>query len=157
MSTTNTVPYSIDEIAQMTGTTPRTLRWYEEIGLLPPPDRTGGGHRKYTEADVRRIERIRDLKELLGLSLADLHALLGATELLDTLRAEYCGDPDPAHRLGKIAAAHALLAQQIETVESRIARLGNVRDEYHQLQRRLEAERDHLRAVLADDTGRTTA
>ena len=141
----------------MTNLTPRTLRFYEEIGLLPPPDRTEGGHRKYRDADVRRVERIRELKELLGYSLEDMKTILKATELLSTIKEEYHRDPDPAHRLNRVAAAHALLAEQMEVVESRIARLTKVRDDYQEWQRRLASERDRLQALLAADTGRNEA
>jgi DNA-binding transcriptional MerR regulator len=157
MVTTPSARYSIDEIAQMTNLTPRTLRFYEEIGLLPPPDRTEGGHRKYTDADVRRVERIRELKELLGYSLDDMKTILKATELLGTIKAEYRRDPDPARRLKRVAAAHALLAEQMAIVASRIARLTKVQDEYQEGQRRLAIERDRLKALLATDEGRNDA
>lgn len=140
---------SIDEVARMTGLTPRTLRFYEEVGLLDPPARTGGGHRKYRDEDVRRIERIKELKELLGYSLADLQTILKATELRGALREAYQNDPDPAHRLTQVAAAYALVSEQVEIVQSRIARLTRVRDDYREVQRRLEAARDRLQAQLA--------
>lgn len=148
MTTTLETLYSIDEVARMTGLTPRTLRFYEEIGLLDPPSRTEGGHRKYRDGDIRRIERIKELKELLGYSLADMQTVLAATELLGTLRAAYQDDPDPAHRLAQVAAAYALLSEQVAVVQSRIERLTRVRDDYRQRQHRLEAERDRLQALL---------
>lgn len=157
MVTTPSARYSIDEIAHMTNLTPRTLRFYEEIGLLPPPDRTEGGHRKYTDADVQRVERIRELKELLGYSLEDMKTILKATELLSSIKEEYRRDPDPAHRLNRVAAAHALLAEQMEVVESRIARLTKVRADYQEWQRCLSIERDRLQALLAADEERNEA
>lgn len=149
MTTTVETLYAIDDVARMTGLTPRTLRFYEEIGLLDPPQRTEGGHRKYRDADVQRLERIKELKELLGYSLADMQTVLNATELLGTLRAAYHEDPDPAHRLAQVAASYALISEQVAIVQSRIDRLARVRDDYQQRQRRLEAERDRLRAILA--------
>ena len=149
MTTTLEALYSIDEATRMTGLTARTLRFYEEVGLLDPPHRTEGGHRKYRDDDVRRIERIKELKELLGYSLADLQTVLKATELLGTLRAAYHDDPDPAHRLAQVAAAYALLSEQSAIVQSRIDRLMRVRDDYQSRQHRLEAERDRLQALRA--------
>lgn len=147
MTATRETVYSIDDVARMTGLTPRTLRFYEEVGLLEPPRRTEGGHRTYRDAEIRRVERIKELKELLGYSLADLHTVLKATELLDTLRAAYHEDPDPTHRLGQVATAHALLSEQVAIVQSRIDRLTRVRDDYRQRQHRLESERDRLQAI----------
>ena len=148
MTATLDTHYSIDDVARMTGLTPRTLRFYEEVGLLDPPHRTAGGHRKYRDEDVHRIERIRELKELLGYSLADLQTVLKATELLGTLREAYHHAPDPAHRLAQVAGAYALLSQQVAVVQSRIDRLTCVRDDYQARQHRLEAERDRLQALL---------
>jgi DNA-binding transcriptional MerR regulator len=157
MVTTPSARHSIDEIAHLTNLTPRTLRFYEEIGLLPPPDRTGGGHRKYTDEDIRRIERIRELKELLGYSLEDMKTILRATEGLGTIKEGYHLDPDPAHQLNKVAAAHALIADQMAVVESRIERLTKVREEYRGWQDSLATERDRLRALIAPEEGRNDA
>jgi MerR family transcriptional regulator, repressor of the yfmOP operon len=148
MTATLETLYSIDEVARMTGLTARTLRFYEEVGLLDPPARTEGGHRKYRDADVHRIERIKELKELLGYSLADLQTILRATEQRGTLREAYQQDSDPAHQLAQVAAAYALLSEQVEVVQSRIDRLTRVRGEYEDRQHRLEAERNRLQALL---------
>ena len=69
----------IGEVAELTGTTPRTIRYYEEIGLLGAAvDRAEGKHRCYTEADVERIREIVRLRDLLGLSLDQLSQLVEA-------------------------------------------------------------------------------
>ena len=63
----------IGEVAEQTGTTPRTIRYYEELGLLgSEAEREQGKHRSYSEADVERIREIVRLKDLLGLSLEQL-------------------------------------------------------------------------------------
>src|SRR5947209_6219476 len=73
MGTTAQRPLRIGEVAEQTGTTPRTIRYYEEIGLLPgAADRVLGKHRAYGAADVERINEIRRLRDLLGLSLDQL-------------------------------------------------------------------------------------
>jgi DNA-binding transcriptional MerR regulator len=56
----------IGEVAERTGVTQRTLRFYEEKGLLKPPSRMEGGFRLYSEDDVRRVEQIKRLQKLLG-------------------------------------------------------------------------------------------
>jgi len=56
----------IGEVAERLGVTHRTLRFYEEKGLLKPPTRMDGGFRLYSEEDVRRVERIKQLQRLLG-------------------------------------------------------------------------------------------
>ena len=87
MSTTAERPLRIGEVAELTGTTPRTIRYYEEIGLLPgAADRPQGQHRYYTAADVERVKEIVRLRDLLGLSLEQLSRLLEAEAARAELR-----------------------------------------------------------------------
>ncbi|MCH7809969.1 MAG: MerR family transcriptional regulator [Chloroflexi bacterium] len=79
----------IGEVAQRTGVTQRTLRFYEEKGLLRPPSRMDGGFRLYSEEDVKRVEHIRRLQDLLGISLADIKEMVDADEVLRELRSQY--------------------------------------------------------------------
>ena len=67
----------IGEVSERTGLTHRTLRFYEEKGLLTPPSRLDG-FRLYSEEDIQRIEQIVQLKNLLGFSLADIKEMLDA-------------------------------------------------------------------------------
>ena len=86
MSTTTEGKLRIGEVAELTGTTPRTIRYYEEIGLLPGGGREQGKHRSYTEADVERVREIIRLRSLLGLSLDELSRLLEAQAARAELR-----------------------------------------------------------------------
>ena len=72
--------FSIEQVATRTGFTKRTLRYYEEVGLLPPTGRTEGNYRRYSEADVELLERIKNLRELLGFSLADIREIIVAED-----------------------------------------------------------------------------
>src|ERR1700749_4626194 len=79
----------IGELAELTGSTPRTIRYYEEIGLLgAEPGRQQGKHRVYTEADLARLTEVLRLKNLLGLSLEQLLALVEAETARAGLRRE---------------------------------------------------------------------
>jgi MerR family transcriptional regulator, thiopeptide resistance regulator len=78
--------WSIGELARASGVTVRTLHYYDQIGLVSPGERTGAGHRRYVEADVRRLYRVRALSGL-GLSLEQVATVLrGSMEDLDSLR-----------------------------------------------------------------------
>ncbi|TQF05622.1 MerR family transcriptional regulator [Kitasatospora acidiphila] len=63
--------HSISEVAELTGLTAHTLRWYERIGLLEPVDRTHAGRRRYSDADLARLEFLGKLR-LTGMSVADM-------------------------------------------------------------------------------------
>jgi DNA-binding transcriptional MerR regulator len=67
--------WKIGEVARATGLTVRTLHHYDELGLLRPAERTGAGHRIYTDADVRRLYRIVALRGV-GLPLDEVAAAL---------------------------------------------------------------------------------
>lgn len=66
--------YRIGELARMTGTSAPTIRYYETIGLLPPPHRRAGGQRDYGDADVRRVTFVRHCRGL-GFSIAQTRTL----------------------------------------------------------------------------------
>jgi DNA-binding transcriptional MerR regulator len=110
----------IGEVAELTGTTPRTIRYYEEIGLLPgASDREQGKHRCYTQADVDRVREIIRLRDLLGLSLEQLSQLLDAETARAEIRRELqqSDDPDTRRRLLNEALGH--IGNQLELVRGR--------------------------------------
>ncbi|MFK8910459.1 MerR family transcriptional regulator [Streptomyces sp. YS-3] len=69
------MPWSIADVARMSGVTSRTLRHYDEIGLLPPAWIGSNGHRHYEEADLLRLQQILLMREL-GLGLREIQAVL---------------------------------------------------------------------------------
>jgi DNA-binding transcriptional MerR regulator len=73
---------TIGEAADRAGVSTRTLRYYEQRGLLAPARRTVGGPRRYTDADVARVARIRQLQGLLGDDLDRIGAVLDADDRL---------------------------------------------------------------------------
>ena len=86
----------IGEVAELTGTTPRTIRYYEEIGLLGgEAAREQGKHRCYTYGDVERIREVVRLRDLLGLSLDQLSQLVEAEAARAEIRRELSETEDP--------------------------------------------------------------
>ena len=136
----------IGELAELTGTTPRTIRYYEEIGLLGGAgDREQGKHRVYTGADVERVREIIRLRDLLGLSLEELSTLLEAESARATIRREIQHTDDPAEirRMREEALGH--IATQLELVRRR-------RRELEQLESELVAKRRLIKERLAETT-----
>jgi MerR family transcriptional regulator, repressor of the yfmOP operon len=115
----------IGHVAQLAGTTPRTIRYYEEIGLLEAsgPPRLSGAHREYTEADVERLREILRFKELLGVSLDELRALMAAEDARAAIRAEFRRTEDPRRRARLLEEALGHLDRQLELVRRRVAEL----------------------------------
>ena len=132
----------IGEVAELTGTTPRTIRYYEEIGLLPEAgDREQGKHRSYTQADVERVREIVRLKELLGLSLEQLSKLLEAETARAEIRREYRQTEDPETRRRLLGESLGHIATQLELVRGR-------RRELEELERELVDKRREVNKKL---------
>ncbi len=138
----------IGELAELTGTTPRTIRYYEEIGLLGgTQDRVQGKHRVYTEADVARLREIVRLRDLLGLSLDQLSQLLEAESARAHLRMAYRQTEAPAQRRRILAELQKHIGTQLELVNGRLAELGELRDE-------LETKQALVDQRLSENAGR---
>jgi DNA-binding transcriptional MerR regulator len=138
-------PLRIGELAERAGTTPRTIRYYEEIGLLgAAEDRGHGRHRSYDEEDVARLEHILLLRDLLGLSLEDLQRVVEAEDARATLRREWQGTEDPAMRLRIVEQALGHIGVQMELVERRRAALEELATELRERRQLLERRRTEL-------------
>lgn len=120
-------PFSIGELARQVGLTPRTIRYYEDIGLLNSVRRVEGGRRIYTEEDVRRLRFIKRLK-VLGLTLEDM------TEL-ENLYLTHRSNERVLPRLLE------LLDRHMQTLDARIEQLNILKQD-------IEGYRDHIREKL---------
>lgn len=120
----------IGEVAERTGLTPRTLRYWEEIGLLPPAERLEGGFRLYSAADVERLARIVQLKKLLGFSLTEIKRVVEAEETLRTLRERNKAETDPAELRARYERAIAILQDQITLLDNHLEQMRTLRDNY---------------------------
>ena len=109
----------IGEVAQRTGVTQRTLRFYEEKGLLRPPSRMDGGFRLYSEEDVKRVEHIRRLQDLLGISLADIKEMVDADEVLRELRSQYRPESAIAEKRNQLRKATEVTEAQFAIVKQK--------------------------------------
>lgn len=144
MSATSERPLRIGEVAELTGTTPRTIRYYEEIGLLPgEADRIQGKHRVYDHADVERINEVRRLRDLLGLSLEQLKALLDAETARAALRREYHETEDPAAR-------HRILTESLGHISTQLELVRTRRRELEQLDHELTEKRKLVKRRLKE-------
>jgi MerR family transcriptional regulator, repressor of the yfmOP operon len=109
----------IGEVAQRVGVTPRTIRYYEELGLLGSGARAKGVHRTYAEADVAHLQELIRLRDLLGLSLEELVELAEAEEARAALRGRWEEDPSDNERLRIVEEAIPHVERQLALVRSR--------------------------------------
>jgi DNA-binding transcriptional MerR regulator len=119
----------IGEVAERTGVTQRTLRFYEEKGLLKPPTRMEGGFRLYSEDDVQRVQEIRRFQNLLNLSLAEIKEMVEADEALHQIRAEYRRDAEIEQKIEQISQARAITEKQCAIVHQKLEQLKAMSDQ----------------------------
>ena len=127
----------IGDVAARAGVSTRTLRYYEELGLLVPSGRTAGGERRYQAHDVAQLERIIECKDLLGMNLEEIRVLLSSRARLDELRVAYRAHKDtPAKearekRRAILEEALALQTSLVERMDAKLGRLAAFRAEAH--------------------------
>jgi DNA-binding transcriptional MerR regulator len=139
-ATTTTEPsLRIGDVARLVGTTPRTIRYYEEIGLLPlSPARPSGQHRLYTEDEVERLREVMRLKDLLGVSLEQLKTLLAAEDARAAVRAQLKRDDvHPERRRELLSEALGHIDRQLELVRGRAAELASLEAELSETHKRV--------------------
>ena len=137
--------FRIGEVAERVGVTTRTIRYYEELGLLGgSASRSKGAHRLYGEADVTRLKELVRLRDLLGLTLEELIALAEVEEARQVLRGRWDDDPSDAERMKIVKSAIPLVEHQLELVRTRQERLAEFSDELSDKLRRLRRRRTEL-------------
>jgi DNA-binding transcriptional MerR regulator len=135
----------IGEVAKRVGVTPRTIRYYEELGLLGSGTaRDKGAHRTYAEADVGRLEELIRLRDLLGLSLEELVELTEAEEARAALRGRWQEDPSDEERLRILEEAIPHVERQLALVRGRQATLEEFARDLEAKLRRLRRRRREL-------------
>lgn len=122
----------IGRLADATGVTTKTLRFYEDEGLLPAPARTQAGYRDYPSEAIERVRFIRNAQGS-GLTLAQISQILAIRD----------GGEPPCNHLAQ------LVAQRLEDIDQRLAELEHTRTELHALEQRLES----LDPTDCDDIG----
>lgn len=138
---------SIGTLAKRTGTKVQTIRYYEQIGLLPEPGRTEGGQRRYGADELDRLSFIRHARQL-GFTLEAIRELLDLSDNPD----RSCADVDQ------------IAQRQLREVEVRIVRLEALRKELKRMIgecsrdtvadcRVLEVLRDHAACLTDHETG----
>jgi DNA-binding transcriptional MerR regulator len=140
----------IGEVAKETGVTPRTLRYWEEIGLLRPVAHRGTGERRYSVTERERVVHIRELQDLLGLTLAEIHDVLASEDALERARRAARADAPTRKRLALLADAIDANRRLLERINERLARIVQFRDECLERGERMAGRRSELEAQLPE-------
>jgi DNA-binding transcriptional MerR regulator len=142
--------YRIGDIAARAGVSTRTLRYYQEFGLLDPSATSPGGTRLYSEEDLARLRRIVELRQVMGFDLDQIREMLQSEDRLTEMRAEAQQGVSPRRRAELVAEAIGINHRLQVRVREKLGSLNGFLAE-------LEANELRYRAIgqaaVADDAG----
>ena len=136
----------IQEVAAETGLTPRSIRYYEEIGLLRPAGRSQGSYRLYDASDLERLGFIRELRDDAGFGLAEIALLLEDEDA--RIR-----DRERFRAAGTVDERRVILRDLIARMDRQVSTLALKAERIHEMIEAAEGRRAHLLAHLAELEG----
>ncbi|WCN37044.1 MerR family transcriptional regulator [Aneurinibacillus uraniidurans] len=142
--------YKIEDVARKTGLTKRALRYYEELGLITPSTRSDGGYRMYTDADIDQIIHVKNLRDLLGVSLSEIKEHVDLEQQVATLRTVYFSAKDQQ----KVEESLCLLTQLETTIhkqqillQHKIESMKQILETYEEKLTRIHVKKQELEAL----------
>jgi MerR family transcriptional regulator, repressor of the yfmOP operon len=142
--TTEAALLRIQEVAAETGLTPRSIRYYEEMGLLEPAARSEGAYRLYDPSDLERLRFIKELRDEAGFSLAQIGQLLEDEVARERNRERLRTSQDPKERRAILEDARARVDRQIQTLEAKAQRLESMIEAARARRAHLDGHLDEL-------------
>ncbi len=113
----------IQEVADLVGLTARSIRYYEEVGLLEPAARSEGAYRLYDADDVARLQFIKGLRDDAGFSLAEIGRLLEDETARAANRTRFRESRSAIERLAVLHDGIERIDRQVATLRAKIERL----------------------------------
>ncbi|MGG0178112.1 MerR family transcriptional regulator [Gottfriedia acidiceleris] len=133
--------YKIDEVAKECGLTKRSIRYYEEIGLISPPERSEGGFRLYSDLHIERLKKIMNVRDVLGFSLQEVQEYMAIGEAFEEFRLQYRENKEKMNddeRKENLLRAEAILAQQLRMIDEKLKKMNDIRDEMNEMYQRVK-------------------
>jgi DNA-binding transcriptional MerR regulator len=128
----------IDDVAKETGLTKRTIRYYEQIELLTPPERSEGGVRLYTPQDVERLKKIINARDVLGFSLQELKEYIAVAETISQHRKEYKNSLEESKRTEELKEIEVGLQNQIQMIQDKMEKMKKMKQEVEKLHKKVQ-------------------
>ena len=141
----------IGDAAARAGVSARTLRYYDELGLLCPSLYTAGGERRYRDTDLVQLQRILELREALGMNLDEIKEFLESEQRLDEVRAAYRAEQEVDTKAARLQR-QALLEEALALNESLTEQLNAKLARMDAFRATLAANADRCRQLLAELT-----
>ncbi|WP_027092584.1 MerR family transcriptional regulator [Cohnella thermotolerans] len=139
--------YKIDDVAKQCGLTKRTIRYYEEIGLLPAPQRSEGGTRLYTDEHIATLNKLIRARDSLGFTLQELQRYLIVSDILEGKRQTYREMTEsltPEERKEKLLDMEEALDKQLDLIETKLSNIMTIKGELEELKTRIRKRLETL-------------
>jgi DNA-binding transcriptional MerR regulator len=137
----------IEEVANRSGLTKRTIRYYEELGILAPPERSEGKVRLYTEEHIETLQKIVNAKEVLGFSLQELQQFISIGNTIESqcqdYKLHYKNSTDQMERKNRLLEIDKKAGEQLELIALKIQKI-------HAVQTDLENMRTRVQMAIAE-------
>ena len=143
-------PLRIHEVAELVGLTPRSIRYYEEMGLLSPSARSRGAYRLFDQLDIERLRFIKGLRDDAGFSIAEIGLLLEDEAARRLAREALASTDDPAER-------HRILSGRLASIDDQLAGLNEKLTRLQEMVSELQRRRRHVLGHLAELAGDTAS
>jgi DNA-binding transcriptional MerR regulator len=144
----------IQEVAEEVGLTARSIRYYEERGLLKPAARSEGAYRLYDADDIERLRYIKGLRDDAGFSLADIGLLLENETARARIGERFRETTDPAERRELLLDGMARIDRQVEILRGKIGRLETMIEAATERRRHLQGHLGELGELAGPRQGR---
>lgn len=131
--------YKIDDVAKECGITKRTIRYYEELGVFPAPDRSDGGIRIYSREHIDYLKKIMTAKDILGFSLQELVQYLSVSDAYKMHHKTYHDVKSREEQKSKLAHMQQMLDEQITMIRAKIEKMKSMETELEETKVRLNA------------------
>lgn len=128
----------INQVSKESGLTKRTIRYYEQIGILPPPMRSEGGIRCYTQEHIDLLIKMKNAKEALGFSLQELQYFISLGNAIEANKIDYKQSFEPDKQKEKLIEIINNINQKLILIEKKIDKIQDVRRELLDLKKRAE-------------------
>ncbi|CAN7454051.1 MULTISPECIES: MerR family transcriptional regulator [unclassified Paenibacillus] len=129
--------FKIDDVAKESGLTKRTIRYYEEIGVLFPPERSEGGMRLYTRKHIERLSQIVNARDVLGFSLMEIQDFVAIREKMDEQKQVYWKTEAAEEKLSQLREMKVMVDKQMDMVDQKLSKMAEFRKEIEYMQKRI--------------------
>ncbi|MBS0618836.1 MAG: MerR family transcriptional regulator [Spirochaetes bacterium] len=126
----------IDDVSRQSGLTKRTIRFYEDLGLIPKPERSAGGTRRYRQEHVDVLRKISQMKVALGFTLEEMQRFMHLNDALYDYREDYKNLSDRKKKQDRLKEIVGVIDEQLQLVESKLEKIHKVKLELVAMRKR---------------------